>query len=88
MLGSTIRTAVYISFLGSLHVFGLIWIMSQGGPVGASETMATYMYRFGFVRFYLGYGSAVAVVLALLCMVFSLIYQRFATREEVMGSTA
>jgi raffinose/stachyose/melibiose transport system permease protein len=58
LLGSPIRTSVYMSVLGSIQQFILVWIMTGGGPVNASETLATYMYRFGFVRFQLGYGSA------------------------------
>jgi raffinose/stachyose/melibiose transport system permease protein len=61
LLGSTIRTSVYLSILGSIQQFILVWIMTKGGPVNASETLSTYMYRFGFIRFQLGYGSAVAI---------------------------
>lgn len=85
LLGSTIRTTVYLSVLGSLQVFALVWIMSQGGPAGASETMATYLYRFGFVRFYLGYGSAVAVVMFLICITFSLVYQKLFKEQNYLG---
>jgi raffinose/stachyose/melibiose transport system permease protein len=80
LLGGTIRTSVYLSVLGSLQQFILVWIMTKGGPVNASETMATYMYRFGFVRFQLGYGSAVAIYMFLICLIFSLIYQ-YLTRK-------
>src|SRR5690606_36894518 len=76
LLNGTIRTSVYLSVLGSIQQFILVWIMTKGGPVNASETLATYMYRFGFVRFQLGYGSAVAIYMFLLCVIFSLIYQR------------
>ena len=80
LLASTIRTSVYLSVLGSLQQFIMVWILTKGGPVNASETMATYMYRFGFVRFQLGYGSAVAIYMFLLCLIFSVIYLR-ATRQ-------
>jgi len=82
LLSSTIRTSVYISVLGSLQQFILIWIMTKGGPVNASETLATYMYRFGFVRFQLGYGSAVAIYMFLICLTFSLIYLRLTRRPD------
>jgi raffinose/stachyose/melibiose transport system permease protein len=82
LLRSTILTAVYISVLGSIQQFIMVWIMSKGGPVNASETMATYMYRFGFVRFQLGYGSAVAIYMFLICLIFSLIYQRLTRRPD------
>jgi raffinose/stachyose/melibiose transport system permease protein len=82
LLRSTILTAVYISVLGSIQQFIMVWIMSKGGPVNASETMATYMYRFGFVRFQLGYGSAVAIYMFLICLIFSVIYQRLTRRPD------
>ncbi len=85
LLGPTIRTSIYLSVVGSLQQFGLVWVMSQGGPVNASETMATYMYRFGFIRLQLGYGSAVAVVMLALCLVFSVIYRRFTRQPDYLG---
>ncbi|MBN1535423.1 MAG: sugar ABC transporter permease [Anaerolineales bacterium] len=85
LLSSTIRTSVYMSVLGSLQQFILVWIMTHGGPVNASEVMSTYMYRFGFVRFYLGYGSAVAIVMFLICLAFSLVYQRLTPQQDYLG---
>ena len=84
LLGSTIRTSVYLSVLGSIQQFILVWIMTKGGPVNASETLATYMYRFGFVRFQLGYGSAVAIYMFLLCLIFSLIYQHLTRQPDYL----
>jgi len=86
LLASTIRTSVYLSVIGSLQQFVLIWIMTKGGPVNASEVMATYMYRFGFVRFWLGYGCAVAIVMFLICLIFSLVFQRMARQPDYLGS--
>jgi raffinose/stachyose/melibiose transport system permease protein len=84
LLGSTIRTSVYLSVLGSIQQFILVWIMTKGGPVNASEVLATYMYRFGFVRFQLGYGSAVAIYMFLICLIFSLIYQRLSRQPDYL----
>ncbi|HXF84444.1 MAG TPA: sugar ABC transporter permease [Anaerolineales bacterium] len=84
LLGSTIRTSVYLSVLGSIQQFIMVWIMTKGGPVNASEVLSTYMYRFGFVRFQLGYGSAVAIYMFLLCLIFSLIYQRLTRQPDYL----
>lgn len=84
LLGSTIGTTVYLSVLGSLQQFTLVWVMTKGGPVNASEFMATYMYRYGFVRFWLGYGSAVAIVMLLIALIFSLIYQRIEKKQGLL----
>jgi raffinose/stachyose/melibiose transport system permease protein len=82
LLGSTIRLSIYLSVLGSLQFFDLIWVMTTGGPVGASHTMATYLYHFGFQRFQLGYGSAIAAIMFLICFGFSLVYQRAVMRRD------
>jgi raffinose/stachyose/melibiose transport system permease protein len=85
LLGGTIRTSVYLSVIGSLQQFILVWIMTKGGPVNASEVMATYMYRFAFTRFSLGYGCAVALVMFLICLAFSVVYQRLARQPDYLG---
>ena len=82
LLGSTIRLTIYLSVLGSLQFFDLIWVMTTGGPVNASQTMATYLYKFGFISFQLGYGSAIAVIIFVICFGFSLIYQRAVMRRD------
>ncbi|GAC1520010.1 MAG: sugar ABC transporter permease [Chloroflexota bacterium] len=82
LLASTIRLSIYLSVLGSLQFFDLIWVMTTGGPVNASDTMATYLYKFGFQRFQLGYGSSIAVIIFVICFGFSLIYQRLAMRRD------
>ncbi|MFO7166719.1 MAG: sugar ABC transporter permease [Chloroflexota bacterium] len=82
LLGSTIRLTIYLSVLGSLQIFDLVWVMTTGGPVNASDTMATYLYKFGFQRFQLGYGSSIAVIMFLICFGFSLIYQRMVMRRD------
>lgn len=75
LIGNTIRLTIYIAVVGTMQEFGLFWIMTSGGPNHASELLATYMYKFGFLRFQLGYGNAIAVLLFLICLIFSLLYQ-------------
>ena len=84
LLSGTIRTSVYMSVLGSIQQFIIVWVMTGGGPVNSSETLATYMYRFGFVRHQLGYGSAVAIIMFILCVIFSLIYQAMTRKPDYL----
>jgi raffinose/stachyose/melibiose transport system permease protein len=85
LLGTTIRTSSYLSVLGSLTQFNLVWIMTGGGPVNTSEMMATYMYRYAFVRFQLGYGSAVALVMLAFCLIFSVTYQWLSRQPDPLS---
>jgi raffinose/stachyose/melibiose transport system permease protein len=80
LLRPTIMISVFFSIIGSLQVFDIIWAMGRGGPVNASETMVTFMYKFGLERYAIGYGSAVAVTIFLICLSFSVVYQRFLVR--------
>jgi raffinose/stachyose/melibiose transport system permease protein len=86
LLGSTIRLTVLLSALGSLQFFDLIWIMTNGGPIHATETMATYLMKSGFESFNMGYGSAVGVIMFLICFVFAIFYQRFVMSRDLAGS--
>ena len=87
LLGPTIRVSVFLSIIGSLQLFDLVWVTTRGGPVNASNTMAVYMFDRGFVRFQFGYGSAVAVILFLLCFALALAYQRWVLRRDTDGAT-
>ncbi|MEW6224395.1 MAG: sugar ABC transporter permease [Chloroflexota bacterium] len=87
LLGPTIRVSVFLSVIGSLQLFDLVWVTTRGGPVNASNTMAVYMFDRGFVRFQFGYGSAVAVILFLLCFALALAYQRWVLRRDTDGAT-
>ena len=86
LLGPTIRISVFLSIIGSLQLFDLVWVMTQGGPVGASHTTVTYMLDYGLERSQLGYGSAVAVVAFLISFAIAVAYQRFVLRRDVAGA--
>jgi raffinose/stachyose/melibiose transport system permease protein len=87
LLAPTIRIWIFLSVIGALQLFDLVWIMTLGGPANASTTMASYLIDRGFRRYEFGYGSAVAVVLFAICFLFALSYQRFALRRDTEGAT-
>jgi len=86
LLGPTLRVSIFLSIVGALQLFDLIWVTTGGGPVNASNTMATYMFDWGFKRFQLGYGSAVAVILFVFALVLALAYQRWVLRRDIEGA--
>jgi len=87
LLGPTIRIWAFLAIVGSLQLFDLVWIMTLGGPANASTTMVTYLIDRGFQRYEFGYGSAVAVILFIICFTFALLYQRFVLRRDTEGAT-
>jgi raffinose/stachyose/melibiose transport system permease protein len=86
LLGPTIRIWIFLSMIGSLQVFDLVWIMTLGGPANASSTMVTYMIFFGFRSLEFGYGSAAAVILFVISFVLAFAYQRFVLRRDTEGA--
>lgn len=81
-LQGTMRTAAMLAIVGSLRYFDLIFIMTDGGPEGASELMATYMFRTVFSSFQLGYGSTIASAMFIIVTVVASITMRLTRRYE------
>ena len=79
---NTIIISVFLCVVGSFNVFDIVWAMGQGGPVHSTETLVTYLYNFGFKRFAFGYGSAVAIIIFLICLIFNIFYQKYIVGES------
>jgi len=86
LLGPTIRIWAFITVIGSLQIFDVVWILTGGGPGTASETMSTYMFLDGFRSLEFGYGAAISVIIFVFCLVFALTYQRYALRRDTAGA--
>jgi raffinose/stachyose/melibiose transport system permease protein len=86
LLGPTLRVSVFLSMIGALQLFDMIWVMTGGGPLDASNTMAISMYKAGFTTTQMGYGSALAVILFGFALVLALAYQRLVLRRDVEGA--
>lgn len=69
--------------VGSVKIFDLNWVMTQGGPNHASEVLATYMYTCGFSDDRMGYAAAIATVMLALTFVATVIYVRVSGKDEV-----
>jgi len=70
-LSPTIRLCIFFSVLGSLQAFDLVMALTRGGPSNSTHTMVSYLYEFGVTRMDIGFGSAVGVVLFVLCAGFA-----------------
>ena len=65
-------SSVIFSFNATLKVFDGLLALNNGGPGSETTPLTLYMYRSAFQYAEYGYGSTVAVVLTLLCLVFTL----------------
>jgi ABC-type sugar transport system permease subunit len=72
MLWPTLLNLTILSFIGKMMMFGLVWIMTGGGPLWVTETVSTYVYKraFNWNTFDLGYPAAIAVLWSAMIIVF------------------
>jgi raffinose/stachyose/melibiose transport system permease protein len=65
-----------------VNVFDIVWITTRGGPGRATQVIATFTYTTAFRQSYVGYGAALAVVMALVSLVASFIFITIRERGE------
>ena len=82
LLAPTIRLSVFFAVLGSIQLFDLIMPLTKGGPSDSTQTMVTYLYNYGVTRMKIGFGSAVGVVLFMICVAFAFGYNRVKTHHD------
>jgi multiple sugar transport system permease protein/raffinose/stachyose/melibiose transport system permease protein len=88
LLGPTMRIWAFLSMIGSLQLFDLVYIIwgQYISSTAGTSTMATYMVSYGRNAGSFGYGNAVAVVIFVISMIAALLYQRFVLRRDTEGA--
>lgn len=77
-----IKVCIIFAIIGSLKVFDLVYVLTNGGPVHSSEVPSTLMYNTIFNKYMYGSGSAMAVFIIIECLVFTVLVQKFFKVEE------
>jgi ABC-type sugar transport system permease subunit len=83
MLAGSFTINLTLSLINGLKVFDQIVAMTSGGPGFATETLTYQIYTVAFSEGKQGYGTAIALILFLLTMVFSLVETKLIRRFEV-----
>jgi len=83
MLGPTFVFVGVVTMIASFQIFSEPYVMTQGGPLKATETLVLFMYEEGFRWWRLGSAAAIAVVLFLITLAGTLIQLRM--RREPAG---
>jgi ABC-type sugar transport system permease subunit len=72
---------VLLTTLGSLRIFDMVWIMTEGGPSHATETVATDVYVTAFRFGQVGYAQAMAMILLLVILLITVVEYRILSRR-------
>jgi len=78
----TIATNTMLNTLSTLGVFGLIYIMTGGGPGTSTTTLPVFMYKQAFVSFQLGYGTAISMLILVIGIILSVLYTRLNAKNK------
>lgn len=82
MIRPAIMSVLTLGFVYTFKVFDLVWVMTKGGPVNATELVSTYAYRLSFEEFQFSKGAAAANVLFLILLVVGCFYIKLINDEE------
>ena len=83
LLKPAILIALLLRTMDLLRVFDQIFILTEGGPGFATETISLYIYRTAFRFFDFGYAAAMSFVLLAITNIISVVYIRFLQAREV-----
>lgn len=78
----TIALVTTISSISAMKIFAEIYVMTKGGPLNSTKTIVYYIYEKAFENLDLGYASAMAVILLVIVMAFSLVNILFFERGK------
>ncbi len=77
-----LATVILLTAIAAFQVFDLVFIITKGGPAGASLVLSVHMYDNAFRYDKVGQGAALAVLLGALISVLSIIFLRIRRRLE------
>lgn len=82
LLRPMIITSLVFSFSGTVKMFESALALTNGGPGTATKSLSMYMYDVSFTYNKIGYGSVIAIVIFLICVLGSMVINKFDVKEE------
>jgi ABC-type sugar transport system permease subunit len=79
---SMIIVMVTIHVLWTFNNFDFVWLSTGGGPVNATEVLATYVYRMAWTEYDLGYAASIGTVMLVILAIYFIVYMRLFERQE------
>lgn len=82
MMRGSMLAVLMLGFIYTFRAFDLMYIMTAGGPLNATDVLGTYSYMLSFTQFQFSKGSAVAMVLFVCLFVVGLFYLKLLSKED------
>ncbi len=82
LMKPVILVSTTLSAIWTFNSFGVIWPLTKGGPVDATQTLVVQAYKESFGAFDLGMGATIAIVIFLILLLFTTVYYKVVMRQE------
>ena len=82
-LTQILGVAVILEFVWWFKHFTIVWLMTKGGPVDATNVVSIDIYRTAFQSFDFGRAAAMAVIVLFICILFAAIYRKTVPDDEI-----
>jgi len=82
LIRNVLITCLVLAITGTLKVFDLVLVITNGGPLNSSQILGLYMYQKTFIDEAFGYGAAISVLIVVIGLVVSFVVNRVFRKEE------
>lgn len=72
-----IATNALLMTFWNFNTFGLIWLLTAGGPANTTTTLPILVYKLAFKSFRMGAAAALSMIMFVVLMIFSLLYRKY-----------
>lgn len=83
LLRPVLSVSILLNVIFVFNSFPIIWVLTQGGPAGATDTLVTYLYKQGFQLYQVGWASATSVLIFLILLIFAVIHTKLSWRNVI-----
>ncbi|TFE28612.1 carbohydrate ABC transporter permease [Cohnella luojiensis] len=83
LIAPSITINMLLVLTGSLKVFDLVYVTTQGGPAFSTEVISTFIYKSSFANFQAGYGTALSMIFFLILVLVTIVQISIFRRREV-----
>ncbi len=81
MIWESLKISIVMILTGSIKIFDIVYIMTEGGPNGMTQVPAVMMYNEAFKYNHYGLGSAISVIIFILCILMSIMSLRLMNKK-------
>jgi multiple sugar transport system permease protein len=81
LLRPVLVVTILLNTIYGFNSFPIIWVLTEGGPAGKTDTLITHLYKIGFRLYEMGAASAVSVIVFAILLIFAIAYTTLSWKE-------